>query len=321
MRIVVGGTFEFLHVGHRELLRRAFELGDEVLIGITSDSFKPGISRGFEERKKAVEEFVSQFGKPYRIVEINDMYGPTLEEEFDAIVVSRETRENAERINEERIKRGLKRMEIVEIPIIVAEDLLPVSSRRIREGEIDEEGRRIKRMLVRVGSENPSKIRAVKMVFERIFNFEMEFQGVAVDSGVPPQPVGEDTVRGAKNRAVKALGEADYSVGLEAGLFWEGEMGEYVDRAYCAILDKFGRMTFGHSGGFIYPPEVIRMVKSGLEVGEAMERISGIEEIKKKMGAIGYLSKGIINRDEFNAQAVLMAMIPRIRPELYLKEK
>jgi non-canonical (house-cleaning) NTP pyrophosphatase len=35
------------------------------------------------------------------------------------------------------------------------------------------------------------------------------------------------------------------------------------------------------------------------------------------MGAIGYLSKGKINREEFNAQAVLMAMIPRISGELY----
>ncbi len=321
MRIVVGGTFEFLHVGHRELLRRAFELGDEILIGVTSDSFKEGISRSFEERKRIVEEFVSQFGKPYRIVEINDIYGPTLDEDFDAIVVSRETRKNAERINEERERRGLKRMEIVEIPIIVAEDLLPVSSRRIREGEIDEDGRRIKKMLVRIGSENPSKIRAVKMVFSKIFNFEMEFEGVAVDSAVPPQPFNDDTVRGAKNRARMAIGDADYSVGLEAGLFWEEEIGDYVDRAYCAILDKFGRMTLGHSGGFLYPPEIIHMVKSGLEVGEAMEKISGIEEIKKKMGAIGYLSKGLINRDEFNAQAVLMAMIPRIRPELYLGRK
>ncbi len=36
-RVAVAGTFDVLHDGHLALLRRAFEVGDEVVVGITSD--------------------------------------------------------------------------------------------------------------------------------------------------------------------------------------------------------------------------------------------------------------------------------------------
>ena len=316
-RVVVGGTFEFLHKGHRELLKKAFELGDFVLIGITADNFKRDCSVNFEDRKRKVEDFIKSFSKPYKIVEINDKYGPTLQEDFDIIVVSPETLQTAEEINELREKKGMKKMEIVKIPILYGEDLLPISSRRIREGEIDRNGKRLKPLKINVGSTNPSKINAVRRVFENIFTFEIEVKGISVDSDVSPQPVNGETIKGAINRAKKALQDADYSVGIEAGLFWNEEIKEYFDKAFCAILDRYGNFTYGYSGGFTYPPKVIEMVKKGMEVGDAMEVISGIKDIKKKMGAIGYLSKGKIKREEFNAQAVLMAMIPRISHELY----
>ena len=317
-RVVVGGTFEFLHKGHRALLRKAFEIGDSIIIGITADGFKEECGRSFEERKRMVENFIKNFGKEFQIVKINDKFGPTLREDFDLIVVSRETRKTAEEINEVRRKKGMKEMEIVEIPIFYAEDLLPISSRRIREGDIDEEGRRLRPLRVNVGSTNPSKIRAVERVFREIFNFDIIVRGVEVPSHVSPQPHNDETIRGAINRAKNAMGDADYAVGIEAGLFWNPVVEEYFDMAFCAILDRQGKYTYGHSGGFVYPPEVIEMVKKGMEVGEAMEIISGIKDIKRKMGAIGYLSKGKIDRVEFNAQAVLMAMIPRISGELYL---
>jgi len=317
IRVVVGGTFEYLHRGHRELLKKAFDTGDYVFIGITSDEFKDKCRIRFEERKRRVESFVKKFGKEYKIEKIEDRYGPTLDEDFDIIVVSKETRKTAEEINELRRKRGLRPINIVEIPLIFAEDLMPISSRRIRDGEIDEEGRRLKPLIVNVGSENPSKIRAVEKVFSQIFKFNIIVKGVKVDPQVPPQPLEEETIKGAINRAKKALGNGDYGVGIEAGLFWNEEVKEYFDKAFCAIVDEYGHITYGYSGGFVYPPQVIEMVKKGMEVGEAIEILSEIKDIKKKMGAIGFLSKGLIERADFNAQAVLMAMIPRISPDLY----
>ena len=36
-RVALGGTFEVIHKGHRALFTKAFAMGDEVLIGLTSD--------------------------------------------------------------------------------------------------------------------------------------------------------------------------------------------------------------------------------------------------------------------------------------------
>ena len=55
----------------------------------------------------------------------------------------------------------------------------------------------------------------------------------------------------------------------------------------------------------------------GGTVGEKMSEITEIEEIGHKMGSIGYLSDGMIDRTALTEIAVLMALIPRIRKELY----
>ena len=60
------------------------------------------------------------------------------------IVVSEETFDVAVEINRIRKERGMTEMEIVKIPMIKAEDGRPISSSRIKKGEIDEEGRLIR---------------------------------------------------------------------------------------------------------------------------------------------------------------------------------
>ncbi|MEM3444926.1 MAG: pantetheine-phosphate adenylyltransferase, partial [Thermoplasmata archaeon] len=93
MIVGVGGTFDLFHKGHEALLKKAFEVGDRVLIGLTSDEFVAGKGdvSPFEQRKKAVVEFAEKMGKPYEILALNDVYGITLEEGLDALVVSTET--------------------------------------------------------------------------------------------------------------------------------------------------------------------------------------------------------------------------------------
>jgi len=197
IRVVVGGTFEYLHRGHRELLKKAFDTGDYVFIGITSDEFKDKCRIRFEERKRRVESFVKKFEKEYKIEKIEDRYGPTLDEDFDIIVVSKETRKTAEEINELRRKRGLRPINIVEIPLIFAEDLMPISSRRIRDGEIDEEGRRLKPLIVNVGSENPSKIRAVEKDMGKI---KEAVKTVGLPYSILFQEIGDNLSGGERKR-------------------------------------------------------------------------------------------------------------------------
>ncbi len=142
-KVVVGGTFDFLHKGHRELLKKADSLGG-VKIGLTSNKMAEqtkGVEvEDYEKRKERMLEFFPEA----EVEKIEDPVGFAVEEDFDYIVVSLQTRSRAENINEKRKEAGKKEMEIVEIELILAEDGEPISSTRIREGEIDEEGNLLK---------------------------------------------------------------------------------------------------------------------------------------------------------------------------------
>ncbi|MEM3513533.1 MAG: pantetheine-phosphate adenylyltransferase, partial [Thermoplasmata archaeon] len=115
MIVGVGGTFDLFHKGHEALLKKAFEVGDKVLIGLTSDKFasnKGGVN-SYEIRKKTLIEFAEKFGKPYEILMLNDAYGITLKKGLDALVVSSETVQRAVEINRKRVKKGLRKLKIV----------------------------------------------------------------------------------------------------------------------------------------------------------------------------------------------------------------
>ena len=157
--VVCGGTFDHFHKGHKSLLKLAFSLGARVIIGVTSDlyvensKFIHSTSSGqnskfvesFEKRKQQVLEFVKkeEVLSKTKIVKINDLFGPTLDKSLaiDAIVISANTKKGAEVINEGRKKLGLRELSIFVAPEILAEDGKLISSLRIRDGEIDREGK------------------------------------------------------------------------------------------------------------------------------------------------------------------------------------
>ena len=144
-KVILGGTFDILHKGHEALLKRAIKLGGKLEVGLSSDEFaqkrKGKIFHNFEERKKNLEKFLlEKFGKRAKIVKIEDIFGPTLKEDFDYLVVSEETFKNALKINKERKKLGKRLIEIVKIEMVLAEDGKPISCTRIRNGEIDKQG-------------------------------------------------------------------------------------------------------------------------------------------------------------------------------------
>ena len=148
MKVCIGGTFNPLHKGHKLLIDKAFEIAGKqgsVFIGISAGEIikeKKDIN-SFEERKKAVEQYLYEKGFIERAVvkPITDKYGPSIEEEFDAIVISPETHKTAKEINEKRKQKRKKPLEIIQISFVLTEDGRPISSSRIRKHEIDEDGR------------------------------------------------------------------------------------------------------------------------------------------------------------------------------------
>ena len=146
-KAIVGGTFDRLHKGHRELLSLACDIAQSLIIGIADGpliSSKPLAEEilPFERRERALRDFLDSRGVPYEIVKIFDPIGPADRiEEADVIVVSTESYDGALAINERRRRRGLRELKIVVLPLVYAEDGKPISSSRIRGGEIDPEGR------------------------------------------------------------------------------------------------------------------------------------------------------------------------------------
>lgn len=321
MRVAVGGTFDILHVGHEALLKKAIDTGGKLLVGLTSDEMARRTRKRvspYALRKRNLESYLRRKGaKGFEIVRIDDELGPAVSEELDALVVSAEKRAVAVRINEERAMRGFPPLDLFPVPMVLAEDCLPISSMRIRAKEVDRTGRMLRTLVINVGTNNRLKVSAIKTVASKLYS-KVKVRGVSVESGVPSEPLEQDVVLGAINRARRALGGGDFGVGIEAGLFWNESIRDHLDVQYCAVVDKAGRLTVGHGPGFAYPPAVVSLVEKGMTVGQAMERITGIKGMGSKQGAIGYLSHGRLDREEITKMAIFTAFLPRIRRDLYL---
>jgi len=135
------------------LLAKAFEIGDQVTVGLASDEFvnrmaKPHITASYKERMKELESFLSDQGLLQRakVIPIDDACGALLLSNslIEALVVSKETESTALRINEKRTKKGLPVLTIVTIGMVPSENHNAISTTRIRRGEIDREGHLLK---------------------------------------------------------------------------------------------------------------------------------------------------------------------------------
>ena len=141
-KVAFGGTFDKFHDGHKKLLSTAFEIGDRVEIGVTSDAFGglKGDIDSCEERMRNLKLFFAD-KTDFTIVPLEDPYGTTIyEDDFEAIVVSEETEPTAVEINNIRISKGMKPLDIIVVSFVLAYDGTPISSTRIRSGEINQKG-------------------------------------------------------------------------------------------------------------------------------------------------------------------------------------
>lgn len=141
-KVAVGGTFDKFHDGHKKLLSTAFEIADVVEIGVTSDAFGglKGDIDSCEVRMSNLKSFFDDRSN-FIIVPLEDPYGTTIyDADFDAIVVSEETEPTAVEINEIRVSKGMNPLDIVVVSFVLAYDGTPISSTRIRRGEINKNG-------------------------------------------------------------------------------------------------------------------------------------------------------------------------------------
>lgn len=184
---------------------------------------------------------------------------------------------------------------------------------------------------------------------------QLEIQGFDVASSVADQPFADtETQTGAKNRAKAAYrAYADkekrcphLAIGMEGGLEWiscastNGTTNQ--DELFCmAWMAIYGRRT-GHvidlfaspdtecyvgdkkpvfglakTANFVLPKEITRLVRQGVELGDADDRIFKRIKSKHGSGTVGILTNGLIDRSAYYSHSLILALTPWLHPNLY----
>lgn len=144
--LALGGTFDLMHKGHEAFLQKAFESADKVTIGLTSDSMaakKGRLFENFKTRQVSVVKFLNKMGyRNWQILKIDDPFGIAARDTtLDAILVSSETKKGAIEINKQRKFAKLKPLKIIQVKTVLADDGKKISSGRVKNGEIDRQGK------------------------------------------------------------------------------------------------------------------------------------------------------------------------------------
>ncbi|MEM1508831.1 MAG: pantetheine-phosphate adenylyltransferase [Thermofilaceae archaeon] len=136
-KLAVGGTFSLLHSGHRYLLRSTLNLGNEVLIGVTSDEYIREMNKNhpvepYEVRALRIVRYCLRIAKPGQriiVMPIDDFAGPVkYDPSIEALIATEETFTNALRIALAR--RGMP-LEITVVEPVLDTDGEPISSTKI----------------------------------------------------------------------------------------------------------------------------------------------------------------------------------------------
>ncbi len=145
-KVVFAGTFDHLHEGHKHIIRTSFRLSKTVALGLTTDKMLE-----YKSDRKLIQPYdvrhaeLMKFIKAELDIERVSIFpiettegGADKMKDLEALIVSDEIGvvQNAFDINQKRVDNGLKRFHIIVIPRVRTDDGRPLSSSRIRRGEI-----------------------------------------------------------------------------------------------------------------------------------------------------------------------------------------
>ena len=173
-----------------------------------------------------------------------------------------------------------------------------------------------------VGSQNPAKLEAVRAAAASFFpEVSFEVQAVIASSGVSPQPMSDaETLLGATNRAKAAREiepDADFWLGIEGGLQpIPDEPASYLSYCWVVVLSR-QRAGRARSASYELPKVICDLIRQGMELGDADDLIFGVSGSKCDSGGVGLLTEGRVTRSQFYAEAVKLALIPFVKPDLF----
>ena len=169
-----------------------------------------------------------------------------------------------------------------------------------------------------VASKNPVKIRSIQQAFEEVFNDQFLIEGVSTESGVSDQPIGDtETYQGAVNR-IEAIKKhhpnAHFWASIEGGIELKG------NQFYCMawiIIHSMDGAGESRVASFPLPSTVCELLHQGMELGDATARYFNEPNSKQRMGVVGILTNGHIDRTSYYVHAAKLALIPLVNKHLY----
>ena len=122
----------------------------------------------------------------------------------------------------------------------------------------------------------------------------------------------------------------DYAVGLEGGVCEENLAAEHPGVAGLApVLQCFAWMAcyrptpvqgrpswgFARTGSFEVPPRVVALMRSGMELGDADDKVFNDLNSKQKGGSVAKVTQGVIDRTAYYEHAMQLALAPFVHDE------
>ncbi len=163
-------------------------------------------------------------------------------------------------------------------------------------------------MIVGVGSTNPVKIKAAQLACEQVFS-DFSVQGKEVESGVSSQPRSDEETRlGAIHRALHILEnpEIELAIGIEGGV--QESSDGLLNSVWVCVMDKTKTPFCSNGVRFLLPTKVAQAIRDGQEMGPALDLITNQQDTKKKMGMVGLVTHGTVDRTEAYMSVIKLAL-------------
>jgi inosine/xanthosine triphosphatase len=173
-------------------------------------------------------------------------------------------------------------------------------------------------------SENPAKIIAVKNSLLKFHNLdEFEISSCPVESGVSSLPQNDnESILGCKNRIkytldnYKDISLIDYIVGIEGGLDIR-DKNVFINTWVVIYNLKSKKYSFGCSPKISLPNFIIESTKNDISLQNTLSEIANCDDVHRKNGTIGILTKDLLTRSESTNLAFLCAYCVFVHSDIY----
>ena len=185
---------------------------------------------------------------------------------------------------------------------------------------------------IALGSDRAAKIMSVRAAVTRVAEVDPAWANAnvvarKVQTDAPAMPLNDwQLMSGARQRAVAVRDmlveqklDADLYVGLEGGFHsiqLEGEWHTFL-RGWAFVTDG-QRGSFGMSPSIAVPDPIVEsVVKGKRELGEVIDEVAGMRDVRSRQGAWGVLSRDLLTRSMSFEAALIAAFAPFYNSSLY----